>query len=95
LFKPRGAVGEGHRVAGVIDEQLVAGDVGHRQRDCAAAPPGLELNAKRRVFEPLGVSGLVLAPQLPARDVLALQFPLDPLKIRRRMDFDTGPAARV
>jgi hypothetical protein len=56
LVEPRRTVGERHRIAGVIDEQLIAGNVGQCQRHSTAVSPRLELHAKCRVFESVRVS---------------------------------------
>ena len=95
LQHPRGRVGIEGRITRVIDKQSVAGQVGQAHRHAAATPPLLELHAKGGVFEPLRVSRQVLTPQLTARHVLAPQFPLDPLKIRRRMHLDARLRARI
>ena len=63
-----------HRVAGVIDKQLVAAGMGlpHRDRD-ARGPAAVQL-AKPRVAIPVGMPLDVLVPQDLQRDVLALQL---------------------
>jgi hypothetical protein len=66
-----------HRVAGIIDKQLVAADVGlphrHRQSRCPAA---VQL-AEARIAIPLGVALDVLVPQHRQGDVLALELAVD------------------
>ena len=63
-----------HRVAGVIDKQLVAADVGlphrHRQSRCPAA---VQL-AEARIAIPFGAALDVLVPQHRQGDVLALEL---------------------
>jgi hypothetical protein len=71
-----------HRVAGVVDEQLVAAGVGlthrHRQPRCPAA---VQL-AKAGIAVPVRAALDVLVPQHRQRDVLALQLAMNLRPIR-------------
>jgi hypothetical protein len=66
-----------HRVAGVIDKQLVAAGMGlpHRDRD-AGSPAPVQL-AEARIAIPLGMPLDVLVPQDLQGDVLALQLAMN------------------
>ena len=85
VLEPGLRIDDDHRIAGVVDEQLIPGRMLEREGHRTAGPPGLELDAKCRVPQSLRVAGQVLAPQLPACDVLALHLALHPLKIWRRL----------
>lgn len=61
LFSAGGAVGEVQRIAGVVAEQLIPRGVRERHRHGTTAPPGLELHAERRVFQPVRIPGQVLS----------------------------------
>ena len=76
-----------HRVAGIIDKQLVAAGMGlpHRDRD-PRGPAAVQL-AEPRVAIPVGFSLDVLVPQDLQRDVLALQLPVN----RRPVRLGTAP----
>lgn len=71
-----------HGVAGIIDEQLVAADMGlpHRDRD-PAFPASVEL-AETGVAVALGVALDVFVPEDRQRDVLAFEFPMDGRPVR-------------
>jgi hypothetical protein len=66
-----------HRVAGIIDEQLVAADMALPHRDRDPLRPGAVQLAKPRIAISVGVLLDVLVPQDLQRDVLALQFAVD------------------
>jgi transposase len=83
------------RVSGIIDEQPICRDMRDRHRRALALTPVPELDAERRVLKPLGVLRQIFPPQLPARDVLALELALNPLKIRPRVHFNPGSPARI
>jgi hypothetical protein len=62
------------RVAGVIDEQLVAADVGLPHRDRQPRRPAAVQLAEARIAIPFGASLDVLVPQHRQGDVLALEL---------------------
>ena len=66
-----------HRVAGVIDEQLVATHVGLPHRDRELAFPDSVQLAEARVAVALRIARDVLVPQDRQRDVLALELAMD------------------
>ena len=63
-----------HRVAGVIDKQLVAADVGLPHRDRQPRRPAAVQLAEARIAIPLGAALDVLVPQHRQGDVLALEL---------------------
>jgi hypothetical protein len=63
-----------HRVAGVIDKQLVAADVSLPHRDRQSRRPTAVQLAEARIAIPLGTALDVLVPQHRQGDVLALEL---------------------
>src|SRR5207302_2646395 len=63
-----------HRVAGVIDKQLVAADVGLPHRDRQSRCPAAVQLAEARIAIPLRAALDVLVPQHHQGDVLALEL---------------------
>src|SRR5271170_1929723 len=63
-----------HRVAGVIDKQLVAADMGLPHRDRQSRCPTAVQFAEARIAIPLGATLDVLVPQHCQGDVLALEL---------------------
>jgi hypothetical protein len=66
-----------HRVAGVVDEQLVATHVGLAHRDRELAFPASVQLAEARVAVALRIARDVLIPENRQSDVLALEFAMD------------------
>jgi hypothetical protein len=63
-----------HRVAGVIDKQLVAADMGLPHRDRQSRRPTAVQLAEARIAIPLGIPLDVLVPQHRQGDVLAFEL---------------------
>jgi hypothetical protein len=78
-----------HRVAGVIDEQLVAADVGLPHRDREPRRPTAVQLAKARIAISFGAAFDVLVPQHRQGDVLALELAVNLSPI----GFDMTPMA--
>ena len=78
-----------HRVAGVIDEQLVAAHMGLAHRDRELAFPDAVQLAEARVAVAVRIARDVLVPQDRQRDVLALEFAMD----ARPVGLDLAPVA--
>jgi hypothetical protein len=78
-----------HRVASVVDEQLVAAHVGLAHRDRELAFPDAVQLAEARVAEALRMAHDVFVPEDRQRDVLALELAMD----ARPVGFDLPPVA--
>jgi hypothetical protein len=72
-----GGVHDGHGLAGVVHEQLLAGDVGLAHRALQTGGPGAVLHAVGGVLVGQVVAPLVLLPQQLQRDAGAAQFLVD------------------
>jgi hypothetical protein len=72
-----GGVHDGHGLAGVVHEQLLAGDVGLAHRALQPGGPGAVLHAVGGVLVGQSVVALVLLPQQLQRDARAAQFLVD------------------
>ena len=81
---PGGAVDDGHAVAGVVDEQLLAGAVGLAHHHVEAPTPRSVAFAELAVLKPLGVDGLVLVPQQREGDALAPALSVHAGPVRNR-----------
>jgi len=71
-----------HRVAGVIDKQLVAADVGLPHRDRQPRRPTAVQLAEARIAIPFGATLDVLVPQHRQGDVLAFQVAMNLSPVR-------------
>ena len=76
------AADDGHALAGVVDEQPLAGAVGLAHHDVEALAPHTVALAELAVLQPLGVLVLVLLPQQRQRHPLAAALGVDLSPVR-------------
>ncbi len=82
--RPALSVHDGHRVPGVVDEQLLAGAVVVAHDHINALAEGAVALAELAVLKPLGMLALVLLPQQRQGDPLAPQLGVNVRPIRHR-----------
>ena len=81
---------DGHRLAGVVHENLLSGLVLLAQNRIEAVPPLAEEIAEAAVLVAIGVNCLVLEPQELERDRFAAELGVDVLPVGNRTRMDTG-----
>src|SRR5580658_7123304 len=88
----RVAIHHRHRLAGIVDKELLARHVLEAHDRVLPTEPGVIVAAEGAVLAAIGMRRLVLLPEQHPGDALARQLTLDRLKVRRRVTRRRGPA---